>query len=542
MFKGKVKSDRLLLIGFFSIMAMVNIVFLTGFYKNGRLEGVTTDIDKKPEVSYQNIMNGKFQSDYSNWFNLNFPFRDKFVRGYNQFYYDIMGEAGNKSIVMGSNSNLYESAQIERRLNPTKAEYGMDYYDSYAKNLKFVQDKFSDMGKGLFFIITPNKPEIFPEDIPLRHKLMADIDYQKFTSHVYLKSALENHGVYFFDSTDTMLRLKNENPDITLYPKTGTHWTYLAALYCVQDAFDKWFRQTGIAFPKTDAEVIENKEPYYGTDIDMSQLLNVFHSEKDKIYYQLNIKRDIPADYIKENAVIFGTSYSEQISYIFQSNNSMFNKLTLVNYLLFMFDVDGQGKHLIKTMNNEITDEELLEIIRNNKYFFFEVQSTDLVPTHEQLVEQLYYLVKDSRKFENFTVQEDKPDNEREGGAFYLGDETSDIEIDVTDKQLVVEKGTKEITVAAKLTNNTGKRITTGGKYLICLAYHIKEGDIVKEGRWSSLPEVIEPAQTIDVLYTLDVPEEAGTYEVNLSLVQEKIAWLEDVNKNYPINLKLIVR
>lgn len=147
------KSKRyyyILPISFFMITMFVFSVFIIGNHKNGSLAGVIENQNEKPVVNYRNIMSGEFQSSYNSWFNLNFPFRDKFVRLYNQIFYSIMAESGNKNLVIGKNSSIYEIGQIERVLNPSNVEYGFDYYDNYAKNLKYIQDRFFDMGKVFF--------------------------------------------------------------------------------------------------------------------------------------------------------------------------------------------------------------------------------------------------------------------------------------------------------------------------------------------------------------------------------------------------------
>ncbi|EHL15306.1 hypothetical protein HMPREF9630_00675 [Peptoanaerobacter stomatis] len=542
------KSKRyyyILPISFFMITMFVFSVFIIGNHKNGSLAGVIENQNEKPVVNYRNIMSGEFQSSYNSWFNLNFPFRDKFVRLYNQIFYSIMAESGNKNLVIGKNSSIYEIGQIERVLNPSNVEYGFDYYDNYAKNLKYIQDRFFDMGKVFFFIITPNKPEVMYEDIPLHRKLMEDADHSEISAHKLLKESLEKYGVFFYDTTETMTKIKNDKQDIILYPNTGTHWTFLAAVYAVKDVFDSLYSKTGIALPQPNVKVEKLKDVFYGEDIDVYLLLNIFKGNKDKFYYKLDIDYDIDNGYVKDNAVIFGTSYSNMISYIFQRDVALFGKLTYITYLSEIFDVSTDKKELLEILNNKIEEEYLISLINNNKYFFFEVQSTDLVPTHEQLVQQLCDIMR--RDFSDKNVLNEikrnnniaKIDNSID--EFRINSENSNIKIDVKNKQMKVKNNSGKLSIQAKLTNNTKRLIKTNGKNIICAAYHIKKDGQYIEGRWSNLPNVIDIGETVDFYYDIDIPEKAGEYEVLLSIVQEKVSWLEEVNKDYPIVFKLIV-
>ncbi|WP_147325887.1 hypothetical protein [Lacrimispora amygdalina] len=119
----------------------------------------------KPKREFKTIMNGKYQTEYSNWFADNFPFRTYIVKIYDEIMFNT--ESIVNGVKAGKNGNLFGEYFTKQSLIGTLDKIQVD---NYARNLKFIQDKLEERGKDLIYIITPSKAEVLPEDLPWNYR------------------------------------------------------------------------------------------------------------------------------------------------------------------------------------------------------------------------------------------------------------------------------------------------------------------------------------------------------------------------------------
>ena len=80
------------------------------------------------------------------------------------------------------------------------------------------------------------------------------------------------------DGMELLARRKQEQPH-PLFPRTGTHWNYLAAGYVVEELTVELRRQSGRDFPVIRPVAVTVDRTPEGTDNDLGQLLNIWRTE-----------------------------------------------------------------------------------------------------------------------------------------------------------------------------------------------------------------------------------------------------------------------
>jgi hypothetical protein len=89
----------------------------------------------------------------------------------------------------------------------------------------------------------------------------------------------------------------------------------------------------------------------------------------------------------------------------------------------------------------------------------------------------------------------------------------------------------EEVFSVAITVKNDGREVwPPGGTRPVCCAYHIFDTDgkcITYDGIRTRLREAVRPDETVNLNIAVAAPKEAGTYEVEMDLVQETVRWFE---------------
>ncbi len=227
---------------------------------------------KKPTWTLSSIFSGEAARQFEAYFSQKVGFRGRVVRGVNQFNFSVFGKiTGNMGtpVILGDDYWLYEKEYVKHY----SRVFGINNRSrlEFVNGLKELQDKLEAHGIAFVLLISPSKPEIYPEHLPEKYQGRIVKEPSK-RAYLMTKPELIAAGVNVFDVRELFEALKPTTP--FLFPKTGTHWSYygsyLACRALLQELNDK--RDLGIAIPQLDNLAMG---PPIGTDSDLLQILNL---------------------------------------------------------------------------------------------------------------------------------------------------------------------------------------------------------------------------------------------------------------------------
>lgn len=193
-----------------------------------------------PETSAENLLSGKFMSDFETYSLDQFPLRDNFrtLKAMSAFY--LFGKKDNNDIYI---SDGY-AAKIEYPLNENSVNKAADKLTSLYN--KYIEGT----GANVYLSVIPDKGYYLAED-----NGYPAMDYEKLFSIMKEKM----HFAQYIDVTDKL--------DITDYYKTDTHWRQEKIL----DVAEKFSSAMGTAAVDSYEEV-KTDVPFYGVYYGQSAL------------------------------------------------------------------------------------------------------------------------------------------------------------------------------------------------------------------------------------------------------------------------------
>lgn len=286
---------------FFFIIISVGFLFLLRVNPQIELIGDTQIIKEKPKLKFMEVLSGSYQLKYEKYFGTNFPLRNYLVKEMNQILYNF----GSVNIIeKGKNNDLYLLLWTKRYLmynisnsdnknsqDTSSLAYRINYeademeIDEYLSNIKYINNYLEKKHKKLIYIITPNKAEIYNENIPIRFKVIEKITTEENKSKLRKKMMkyLNENNILNIDATDSMLKLKKTGKRV--FPIKGIHWNNVGSSQIIYEINEK-LRNNGVTLPKLELSEIQiSKEPTNDSDIDAKNLLNVYFIKNDSQYY-----------------------------------------------------------------------------------------------------------------------------------------------------------------------------------------------------------------------------------------------------------------
>jgi len=196
------------------ILSSLNIpaLFVTKANKENR------SLAKAPEINI-NILD-RYPSQYSDYYNDQFPFRDALVEAYGYIKTRCFNESPIPDrVVIGKEDWLYYSEGEMKLYNGTKrlSDSSLNLYvDEFKRREKYLKERNCSM----YIYIVPAKlvvyPEYFGKDIKRYNKQPEGEQLAE-----YVKKHSDVHITYLLS---TLLKAKNANSPL-LYYKTDTHWS-----------------------------------------------------------------------------------------------------------------------------------------------------------------------------------------------------------------------------------------------------------------------------------------------------------------------------
>ena len=237
---------------FCTILSLATMAFLILMFvqEKGKLfqlkplNGVVEET-KMPVFSFGNFVEGNLQKDAEQYSKEHFGFREWLIRLYNQYLWDAYKKTYVESIVIGKDHYLYKKDYVD--------DYEGVFWKNAANNrdqllqqlrqeairLSKVQEILSAYGKHLFVVIEPSKVNTYPEHLPDWVKHPED----NVTAADIYPMLFDSLGVNYIDFNRYFQQVK-DSVDYQLYPRTGTHWSNIAALH-VADSIVRYMAWLG---------------------------------------------------------------------------------------------------------------------------------------------------------------------------------------------------------------------------------------------------------------------------------------------------------
>lgn len=291
---------------FFSQIILSQVKSIFNRSVDTSLNGFTASISKPEYLTFNSFKNGKFQKDFTSWYESNLTTRGYFVKIYNTLRFKIFHLANR---IVGNNNFIYESSYVNASLSLNKM---YDYSIKENKNAmrEFVNDlvklqrRLKKLGKYLYIFISPSKVHLYPESIPSkyyaiqkRNAISPMVSFKKFVDKTNLNVRFASYD------------MKGEIKYPAFY-STGIHWSRTFETLASKKIIEDLNKITGKKYRNIKLSKVKKRKKCFWRDCDVYSLLNVFGPTSKENYYEYRIKRDIPDKYDKMRFLLYGDSFS----------------------------------------------------------------------------------------------------------------------------------------------------------------------------------------------------------------------------------------
>lgn len=280
------------------------------------LQGVVSE-QGVPALTLKNYYDGSVQKGLEEHLQYHFGFRPPVIRLYNQYLWDCFRKTyvNRGNLTFGKDGWLYEPWFVEDYYQSLAYTFSTDSADmakqfqDEAKRVYQLQHILKDYGTDLMVCLLPGKDLIYPEHLPENTKYYKE---KKITARDYFGPTYEQMGVNHINVEQWFLHMK-DTVSFPLFPKTGTHWTNLAAIY-VTDSIIRYME----ALKGCNMHNLVIGEKYedeaHSPDADLESLLNLIRPLKRDPLYYATVAADQDSSAIKPRVIAIGDSYWWNIS------------------------------------------------------------------------------------------------------------------------------------------------------------------------------------------------------------------------------------
>ena len=262
------------------ITLFVGVLFMVGLQPllpfppaGGKLRGMADD-PPAPVWNADTFLSGEAFRRTNTWFDSNVGLRNFWVRLDSEVTYALFGEAiehkVGTNVVVGEHDWLFEQQYVKHAITPVSPED--ERVKAAIRHMRSVQDKLARRSIPFLLLVAPSKVEIYPEHVPAAQFGGRQLD-QITTEYERYRPLLQAAGINLYDGRQVFLDWKKAGAR-NLFARSGTHWSYSAALRVLQDVRERL--NPGMRHPMP-AFTVERTvlEPAQGDDIDLLKLLNL---------------------------------------------------------------------------------------------------------------------------------------------------------------------------------------------------------------------------------------------------------------------------
>ena len=278
------------------------------------LKGVTVKTEL-PKFTFKSYRNNTFQSQFEKYNKENFGFREWTFRMYNQYIWSCYDKTNAFVVIEGKDGYLYEKEFVRDHYESLMYKHTDDtttmkeLLETEALRLWKVQELLKEHDIHIFANLIPGKDIIYPEYLPENTYTRPD----GIHAYDYYKPRFDDLGINYIDNVTYFQDIKDK-VDYPLFPKTGTHWTNIAATH----AFDSIIRYMEVLGNKNLLNV-ELSEKYPDKtrqpDDDLEQLINIIFKLRPNTNYYTDVTVIPDSTAVKPKLITIGDSYFWTISY-----------------------------------------------------------------------------------------------------------------------------------------------------------------------------------------------------------------------------------
>ena len=331
--------NRLYTILFSLLMAFLFMPIIQehlGIFNIKPLTGVIHKTER-PELTYQNYSEGKYQAQLERYTSENYGFREFTIRLYNQYLWTCFKKFNNRNVVLGKDKWLYDRINVEeycQNLSDAKTDKMLSDLERQTMHFYKLQKILKDYGVNLFFNILPSKTDLYPEHLSEQYKKT-----DCFRAINYLPNRFDELGVDYLNLHEHFMNIK-DCVDFNLFSRTGLHWSSISASY-VSDTLTRYMEDlSGMNIHNVRMGEMYHDKPK-NADNDLENMLNLIFPTKpsDNYYIDLDVIPDSTA--VKPNFVVIGDSYFWNLKYVIPLNE-VFN---YCHYWYYFREIYFDPKH-----------------------------------------------------------------------------------------------------------------------------------------------------------------------------------------------------
>ncbi|MFZ0219852.1 MAG: hypothetical protein WAL30_06570 [Candidatus Aquirickettsiella sp.] len=331
------------------LILIMNFIFYPNFnfLFNKNLSGVVENINKPP-LNLKNIKSHSIQKYYEQLFIKKLPLRSLTIRLNNQIYYSFFNKSysNNNQIVIGNDNQLLELPYIKNYCQIDVPKITKEYVIAWADKIKKLNDFFISKGKKFIYLIVPSKVEYLPSSIPARFRCKP----HGISPQVrLLETLLTERGIPYVNGPQLMIE-STKNYKISMFPKGGTHWNYLAGAITANFILETVNQSNSAIFNPLSFNYKLTSNPE-GTDVDLFSLLNLLNTNVNYLVPKLTFKRSLPIKSELKLAVI-GDSFATQFINAFLKSE-VFSEIFYDSYFTFNLTYKKNSWPTLNKINKE---------------------------------------------------------------------------------------------------------------------------------------------------------------------------------------------
>jgi hypothetical protein len=314
---------------FLFLLVIPAVVAVFKFPFGVRLKGIAYN-DEKPIFDYKDIGLGKTQnaieSNLKQYNNL-YPVLIKTERQINFWLFGQAGLGYKSNIVIGNNNQLIEKVYLNsynahRTITPRSVQQRV-------KIIERISSFFAKRGISVFNVVTPNKPEFYPQVVPSSYAVPPEKRKPNFYSMAKEIIPPTNQNFILLPE----LFRANEYP---VFSSGGTHLNEYGSCLAAQKIIDRINSYKKHRIPALECKLgSKHVDPFY-LDIDLAELLNIWtpeviFSDGPRTLHKPLVLKD--TEYDKPKVLIIGTSFVWGIKRFF-TENRYFPTVDFIYYFL----------------------------------------------------------------------------------------------------------------------------------------------------------------------------------------------------------------
>lgn len=398
----KKAADIILPSGILAFLLILAMTFLFRFSEKGTLMNVP--LAAYPDnVSMGTWYDGTFQKNWAAWLRDNFYGHTTAIKLRNQIAYTFFSD-GNGVCDYGRNGYYFNNDLLYAGVGGNSANLlSEEAYDTYAQKVYALQTKLEEQGKSFLYVLVPHKLEIYPEYLPWNDRIL----WKKYacgdrTVPGSLAKAFDKYGVHYYDPTDLLLQIK-ENEEYDAYSPTGHHWTVAATASVLNGIFSE-IETLNPSVSCPEIHISELTDQIYWGDRDVYWNMNMFQGKQAERYTVPVLEY---TDRSQGTLYMMGTSFTNEMRNALSQNIEFrpFQKTIRQGYFGSVTTIDSNGvKTIDYSQSNRTADFGILANLRDSDIVIMEQlkemgilsQSERFVDYANQYFDQMYYHLGDN--------------------------------------------------------------------------------------------------------------------------------------------------